>query len=124
MLQFLLGPLVTIAGYVSNFFTQKNELTKQAESNSADILVAETKSESWFTSSARPFLLVSITCILILWASYNMFFRAFVAVVYGVIIPEIIMPKEIWDLFGLCFGVYTGARSLEKIIGMFTKGLK
>ena len=86
------------------------ENTKQIEASSSQIILAESKSESWIASSWRPILMFNIT--LIVSVNYLIFPLIEVATGSKLMIP---LPDELWTLLTVGVGGYVVGRSGEKV---------
>lgn len=71
----------------------------------AEVLMAETKSESWLTRSWRPLLMLSFGAILMYnWIISQLFH-----------LPTATVPVDLWDLLKIGVGGYVVGRSAEKV---------
>lgn len=83
---------------------------------------AEAASSDGFTSRARPSFLY-VMYILILWAIPMGIVAALspataLAIAEGFKAWLAAIPETLWQVFGLCFTVYTGSRLIEKVKGV------
>lgn len=99
-------------------FAAKTELEKELTQLASNVLTAEVKSESWLTRSWRPWMMFSLTNLVLLWGINNYIIRPYL-MMWGIVLPDLHLPTELWTLIGLGFGVYGGARTLEKMLDMF-----
>jgi hypothetical protein len=133
MLQFLAGPLATLAGeIIDNLFETDEEkaaakarlMTLEQQGKLAELeisvstILAEARSQDPWTSRARPTFL---------YVMYAVIALAFLAGVLGVWWPAQVsraaaniaqmltaIPDNLWWLFGAGYLGYTGARSFDK----------
>lgn len=82
-----------------------------------EIILAEAKSESWFTSNWRPLLMMVMVCIIamnyLLIPTAAIFYPPLNAVEYE-------LPQELWTLLQIGVGGYIVGRSGEKMITQWT----
>lgn len=79
----------------------------------ASIIVAETKSESWITSSWRPITMLSFVFVILL---------SWIAPIFKVQLPAI--PTDLWDVIKIGLGGYVIGRSAEKALPNVIASLK
>lgn len=77
-------------------------------------LATEATSESWLTRTWRPWMMFMSTNLVLLWGISNFVIRPWV-IWFGGDMPTVEVPAEFWNLIMMGFGVYGGARTLEKI---------
>lgn len=127
----LSGPVSTIADrYFDNqdekdAFKNSVELEilknqKDFEDLSANIVLAEAKSEHWLTSSWRPFTMILFALVI----AINILIIPYIVIpllwMFGVPVPEFMeIPEQVWTLITIGLGGYVGGRSGEKMVKMW-----
>ena len=127
----LSGPVGTIADrYFDNeddkqAFKNSVELEilknqKSFEDLSANIVLAEAKSEHFLTSAWRPFTMILFALVI----AINILIIPYVVIpilwLSGVPVPEFMeIPDQVWTLITIGLGGYVGGRSGEKMVKMW-----
>lgn len=90
---------------------QKGEFTEMT--TKADIIKAETTSESWLAQSWRPIMMLTFGALIVArWLGYS---------APGISEDEIL---KLWDIVELGLGGYVIGRSVEKVVPSITEALK
>lgn len=90
---------------------QKGEFTEMT--TKADIIKAETTSESWLAQSWRPIMMLTFGALIVArWLGYS---------APGISEDEIL---KLWDIVELGLGGYVIGRSVEKVVPSITQALK
>ena len=93
------------------------EIELQRENSIRDLYKAEVMQDDKFVKRARPAMLWLVFCIIaanfILIPIFNLIVIAFGALPVVIVFPT--LPSEVYWLVGSIFGLYTGARSFEKV---------
>ena len=90
---------------------------KSFEDLSANIVLAEAKSEHWLTSAWRPFTMVMFGFVI----GINIIIIPYIVIpllwMFGVPVPEFMpIPDQVWTLLTIGLGGYVGGRSGEKMV--------
>ena len=90
---------------------------KSFEDLSANIVLAEAKSEHWLTASWRPFTMILFALVI----AINILIIPYVVIpilwMFGIPVPEfMVIPEQVWTLITIGLGGYVGGRSGEKIV--------
>ncbi len=96
---------------VNNIESQLLEARKQILQSQADIIKAESQSESWLTRNWRP-----LTMLLFVFMIFNNYVLAPYLQAFGIKTVILPIPEGCWDMIKIGLGGYIGGRSLEKII--------
>ncbi len=113
---FGINGIAGIVGSITSAVGKTQERRQKALEAKAGVIQAEARYGSWLQRSWRPFLMLSITLILVnnyLIIPYLKFF--------GINAPVLVFPAEFWQLLYIGVGGYIGGRSAEKI---FMKGIR
>ena len=124
----LAGPLGTVA---ERYFDNKDDQAafknaveleilknqKSFEDLSANIVLAEAKSEHWLTASWRPFTMILFALVI----AINILIIPYVVLpilwMFGLPVPEFMaIPDQVWNLITIGLGGYVGGRSGEKMM--------
>ena len=124
----LSGPLGTVA---ERYFDSKDDqnafknavelevLKNQKSFNdiSAEIVLAEAKSEHWLTASWRPFTMILFALVI----AINILIIPYVVIpilwMFSIPVPEfMVIPEQVWTLITIGLGGYVGGRSGEKMV--------
>ena len=90
---------------------QKGEFTEMT--TKAEIIKAETNSESWLAQSWRPIMMLTFGALIVArWLGYS---------APGISEDEIL---KLWDIVELGLGGYVIGRSVEKVVPSITQALK
>ena len=127
----LSGPLGTVA---ERYFDSKDDqnafknavelevLKNQKSFNdiSAEIVLAEAKSEHWLTASWRPFTMILFALVI----AINILIIPYEVIpilwMFGLPTPEFMeIPDQVWTLITIGLGGYVGGRSGEKMVKMW-----
>lgn len=79
----------------------------------SQIIIAETKSDSWLTKSWRPLTMLIFVC-LILWS--------YIGKAIGANVPD--LPPDLWMVIKIGLGGYVVGRSAEKLIPTVMNSMK
>ena len=90
---------------------------KDFEDLSANIVLAEARSEHWLTSIWRPFTMIMFAFVI----GINILIIPYIIIpllwAFGIPTPEFMpIPPEVWNLITIGLGGYVGGRSGEKMI--------
>jgi hypothetical protein len=94
----------------------KRQAEKELTKHMAEVIKAESSSESWMTRTWRPYLMFSITNLIVIWGLNNFLIAPYVEFFFGSKIPLLGVPPELWNLILVGFGIYGGARTFEKVM--------
>lgn len=119
MLASILPAIIAIISKFVPDADKQAQINKEITEVAASIIQSETSSEAWITKTWRPWCMFSLTNFVILWGVHNCILKPYIVFFWGVELPNVILPVEFWHLLGLGFGVYGGARSVEKIVDIF-----
>ena len=124
----LAGPLGTVAErYFDNKDDQqafKNAVEleilknqKEFQDLSANIVLAEAKSEHWLTSAWRPLTMVLFALVIAVNILIIPYILTPILWMLGIPVPVFMdVPPEIWNLITIGLGGYVGGRSGEKMV--------
>ena len=93
---------------------------KDFEDLSANIVLAEAKSQHWLTAVWRPFTMVLFALVI----AVNILIIPYVVIpilwMFGIPVPEFMeIPDQVWTLITIGLGGYVGGRSGEKMVKMW-----
>lgn len=88
------------------------EYDKQLVQSRADIIVAETKSESWLTRNWRPLLMVSFIGIIV----NNYVIHPYISLFFPGNSVALEIPVDMWSVIKIGTGGYLVGRTGEKVI--------
>lgn len=117
----LLNPILSIINKIVPDTDKQAQINKEITEVVVGLASAESKSESWLTRTWRPWLMFTMGNFVALWGLHNCVIRPYLMFLYGVSLPVIQLPVEFWNLLGLGFSVYGGARTIEKVVDAFIK---
>ena len=90
---------------------------KEFQDLSANIVLAEAKSELWLTASWRPFTMILFALVI----TINILIIPYVVIpilwMFSIPVPEfMVIPEQVWTLITIGLGGYVGGRSGEKMV--------
>ena len=93
---------------------------KEFQDLSANIVLAEAKSEHWLTASWRPFTMILFALVI----AINILIIPYVVIpilwMFSIPVPEfMVIPEQVWTLITIGLGGYVGGRSGEKMVKMW-----
>ena len=88
-----------------------SELEAKALQLQARVVQTEARSEHWITSAWRPITMLSFVFIIV----NNYILVPYGSIVFGVTIPHLDIPPDMWDLLKIGLGGYVIGRSVEKV---------
>lgn len=80
----------------------------------AEVVVSETKSQSWLARNWRPILMLTFTYII----AHNYVFAPLFS------LKSVLIPEQMWELLKIGMGGYIVSRSAEKLVPDVVKALK
>lgn len=110
----IVGPIMALISKFIPDATVKAQAQAELEQLTAGMITAESKSESWITRIARPLNLFYAANIVFMWALYSIFLVPIFGSL-GISLPTVLIPTEFWQVYLLMFGIYGGARTVEKV---------
>jgi len=93
----------------------KLEAEKELTKSMTSLINTEVNSESWLTRTWRPWFMFMLTNLVLFWGFNNFVFAPYLKIWFDITLPMLKMPAEFWALLMVGFGIYSGARTLEKI---------
>jgi hypothetical protein len=96
-----------------NFQVQIAQIDANNAKTASEVIIAETKSESWAARNWRPVTMLTFTYII----AHNYVF----APLFG--LPALPIPPDLWKLLDIGMGGYVFGRSAEKIVPQVTDAI-